>query len=147
MSTYYSLRYHVTFSTKHRKPWIREAWQDRLHAYLAGTIAKLDGRAYKVGGIEDHVHLLIGLKTTHCIADVLRELKKSATAWVHEELEFPPFCWQDGYAVFSVSPTASHKVAQYIENQREHHRVRSFREELQLMLDAAGVDYDPRFLD
>ena len=76
-----------------------------------------------------------------------REVKKAATAWVHQEIGFEPFCWQDGYAIFSVSPDAQPVVAAYIDNQAEHHRQRSYLEELRVMLDKAGVEYDPRYLE
>ncbi len=147
MSTYHSLNYHITFSTKNRTPWIKSHWIGRLHAYIGGTVNDLGGKALNIGGVEDHVHLLIGLKPTHCISDFMRELKKSASKWVHEMIEFPPFEWQDGYAVFSVSPTGRESVTKYIENQKEHHRKKSFREELIFMLKKAGIEFDPKYLD
>ncbi len=147
MSTYYSLHYHVVFSTKFRKPWIRDVWRDRLHEYLGGTVRSLEGKPLKVGGVDDHVHLLVGLKTTHCVADFLRELKKSATTWVHDAVQLRSFRWQEGYSVFSVSPTAREQVSRYIANQKEHHRKHSFREELRVLLESAGVEYDPKYLD
>ena len=118
-----------------------------MHAYLGGTVNDLDGKALKIGGVEDHVHLLICLKPTHRISDFMRELKKSASKWVHETIDYPPFEWQDGYAVFSVSPTGRESVAKYIENQKEHHRKESFREELIFMLKKAGIEFDPKYLD
>jgi len=147
LSTYHSLNYHITFSTKNRTPWIQADWIERLHAYLGGTVNDLDGKALKIGGVEDHVHLLICLKPTHRISDFMRELKKSASKWVHETIDYPPFEWQDGYAVFSVSPTGRESVAKYIENQKEHHRKESFREELIFMLKKAGIEFDPKYLD
>ncbi len=147
MSTYHSLIYHVTFSTKHRTPWIKDGWIERLHAYLGGTIKRLEGVPLKIGGVEDHVHLLISLKTTHRLADVMRDVKTSSSKWIHEDIGFAPFDWQDGYAVFSVSPTAQETVASYIANQKEHHRKLSFREELVQILEAAGIVYDPKYLE
>ncbi len=75
MSTYASLHYHITFGTKHRRPLIARSWESHLHEYLGGTVRGLDGFPQGVGGVEDHVHLLVGLKTTHTVADFLRELK------------------------------------------------------------------------
>src|SRR4029079_2991155 len=97
-------------------------------------------------GTADHVHLLIGLKATHCLADVLRELKKSSSVWVNEEIG-EVFAWQEGYAAFTVTPTARPAAKKYIANQEEHHRAKSYREELIEMLAIAEVEYDPRFLD
>jgi putative transposase len=78
---------------------------------------------------------------------VLRELKKAASVWVHEEIGLTKFAWQEGYAAFSVSPTARAPVKGYIARQEEHHRSKSYREELVELLEKAGIEYDPRFLD
>lgn len=146
-STYLSLHYHIVFSTKHRVPCIDVAWRARLHEYLGGTVQGLGGYSQGVGGVADHVHLLAGLKATHCLADVMRELKKTSSAWVHEQIGLPTFAWQEGYAAFTVSPTARDGVRGYIANQEEHHRSRSFREELIELLAKAGVTFDERYLD
>ncbi|MBI2481207.1 MAG: IS200/IS605 family transposase [Planctomycetia bacterium] len=147
MSTFASLHYHVVFSTKNRMRYIDPQWEMRLHEYLGGTVRGLDGFPQGVGGVEDHVHLLIGLKTTHCIADFMRELKKATSRWVHEEIGLEQFAWQEGYGVFSVSATARDQVKHYIANQRERHRHIGFRDEFIAMLERAGVDYDPKYLD
>ena len=147
MSTFHSLNYHITFSTRYRTPCIKHDWIDRLHAYVGGVVNQLDGEALKVGGVGDHIHILISLKTTHRLSDVMREVKKSSSKWVHETIQYPPFVWQDGYAAFSVGPTTCDTVASYIENQKEHHRRCSFQEELARMLDAAGIIYDPKYLE
>ena len=76
-STFISLHYHIVYSTKNRKPLIHADWRERLHEYLGGTVNGLGGFSQGVGGTEDHVHLLVGLKSTHCLADFMRELKKS----------------------------------------------------------------------
>jgi REP element-mobilizing transposase RayT len=146
-STYLGLHYHLVFSTKERRPFIDEAWRDELHKYLGGTIKGLGGFPDTVGGVSDHVHLLIGLKATHTLSDVLRELKKASSAWVHEQIGILQFAWQEGYSAFTVSATARASIRRYIENQPEHHRKLSFREELMHMLKVAGVEYDPRYLD
>ncbi len=146
-STYLSLHYHLVFGTKNRKPFIAPEWRSRLHEYLGGTIAGLGGFPQGVGGVADHVHLLVGLKATHCLADVLRELKKASSVWVHEQIGLPSFAWQEGYAGFTVGATAREAAKNYIANQEEHHRAKSFREELVDMLEKAGIEYDPKYLD
>jgi len=105
-STFLSLHYHIVFSTKGRVPTIDAAWRPRLHEYLGGTVNGLSGFAQGVGGVADHVHLLVGLKSTHCLADFMRELKKSSSSWVHDEIGAKKFAWQEGYSAFTVSPTA-----------------------------------------
>ncbi len=146
-STYLSLHYHLVFATKNREAFIDAAWRERLHEYMGGTIAGLGGISQGVGGVADHVHLLVGLKATHCLADVLRELKKASSAWVHDEIGAAAFAWQEGYSAFTVGAPAREAVQAYIANQEEHHRVKSFREELIEMLERAGVEYDPQYLE
>ena len=146
-STYLSLHYHLVFGTKNREPWIAPSWRSRLHEYLGGTISGLGGFPQGVGGVADHVHLLVGLRATHCLANVLRELKKASSLWVHEQIGLQPFAWQEGYAAFTVSATARAAVQSYIAHQEEHHRTRPFREELIKMLNDAGIEYDPQYLD
>jgi REP element-mobilizing transposase RayT len=133
-STYLSLRYHIIFSTKHRKPWILDPWHSRLHEYLGGTVRGLGGVPESVGGVEGHVHLLVGLRATHTLADFVRELKKSATGWVRDQQLQSDFAWQEGYSAFTVSPNARQGVRSYIANQVEHHRRRSYVDELQRIL-------------
>ena len=91
MSTFHSINLHVTFSTKQRKPWIKADWIERLHAYLGGIVKELDGKPLAIGGIDDHVHLLLGMKPTHRVSDFMRELKKSSSKWVHDEIQSPSF--------------------------------------------------------
>jgi REP element-mobilizing transposase RayT len=146
-STYPSLHYHLVFSTKDRKPTIVPAWRARLHEYLGGIVQGLGGVSQRVGGACDHVHLLVGLKATHCLADFMRELKKASSVWEHDEIGSKRFAWQEGYAAFTVSATSRAAVRRYIDNQDEHHRGRTYREELIEMLDKAGIEYDPRYLD
>lgn len=129
-STFLALHYHIVFSTQGRKPLIDASWRERLHEYLGGTVSGLGGFTQGVGGVADHVHLLVGLKATHCLSDVMLE-----------------FAWQEGYGAFTVSPTARPKVRKYIANQARHHRVMSFREELVEFLNKAGVKYEDRYLD
>lgn len=108
-----------------------------------------------IGGVADHVHVLMGLRATHCLADVMRELKKATSVWAADRMRedkrianmSAPFSWQDGYAAFTVSANACAAVRAYIENQEDHHRVKSFREELVEMLDRASVEYRVEFLD
>jgi len=146
-STYLSLHYHIVFSTKHRQPLIDASWRERLHEYLGGTVNGLKGFSQGVGGTDDHVHLLIGLKSTHCLADFMRELKKASSVWVHDEIGLAKFAWQEGYGAVTVGPTSRDGVKRYIANQEEHHRKLTFREELVSLLEQAGVEYDPKWLD
>src|SRR5258708_4373506 len=128
-STFLSLHYHIVFATKNRQQWIANSWRDRLYEYLGGTIQGLAGVPQAIGGIEDHVHLLVGLRATHALADFVREVKKSSTSWIRDEKLELEFSWQEGYSAFTVSPPARKAVRRYILNQQKHHRRRSLIEE------------------
>ena len=144
-STFYSLHYHVVFSTKERRPFIRSDWRARLHKYIGGTVRGLGGVAETVGGVEDHVHLPISLKTTDAPADIVREFKKASSVWVQENHE-RSFSWQESYSVFTVSWTHVPVLRRYIANQEGHHRKTSFVDELKRLLEKNGVRYDPKYL-
>ena len=94
----------------------------------------------------DHVHLLVGLEATHCLADFMRELKKQSTKWIRQQYRIE-FQWQEGYSAFTVSPSARRRVRGYISNQARHHRQKTYREELIELLKKAEIKYDPRYLD
>jgi REP element-mobilizing transposase RayT len=140
-STYFNLRMHIVFSTKDRRQFIAESWRSSLHEYLGGTARGLGTVAEAIGGIEDHVHLLVSYRPTLVISDFVRELKKASSVWSIEKHE-PQFGWQEGYSVFSVSASQKKKVAAYIENQAEHHRKVSSREELENFLRRHGIEYE-----
>lgn len=146
-STHTNLLYHVIFATKNREPVISPEWRPRLHEYLGGAVRGLGGVPQGVGGVGDHVHLLLALKPTHCLSDFMRELKKSSSAWISETIPLPSFRWQEGYAAFTVSASARESVRQYIAGQEEHHRHKTFRDELIGFLQKSGIDYDDRYLD
>lgn len=145
MSTYLSLHYHIVFSTKNRVPCLAQEWRDRLHTYMSGTVKGLGGFPQNTGGWNDHVHLLIGLKATHTVSDVLRELKKASTAWLRNEIGVRNFAWQEGYAAFTVGYRERELVRSYIDRQEEHHAVKSYKEEVLGMLEEHGVEYDPKY--
>ena len=145
--TFLSLHYHLVFSTKQRRPLITDDLLPRLHDYLGGTVNGLGGISQGVGGVADHVHLLVGLKATHCLADFVRELKKASSVWMQTEAGAAGFAWQEGYAAFTVSATAREQVRAYVAPQAEHHRERSFREELVLLLRRANVAFEEWHLD
>jgi len=145
-STHLSLHCHVIFGTKHQRPLILPEWRPRFHAYIGGTIRALNVVPEAVGGVADHVHLLIGIRATHRLADVMRDVKRVSSAWVHETIGNIQFEWQDGYGAFSVSASVLEKVKHYIANQEDHHRKITFQEEYVEMLQASGVEYDERYL-
>lgn len=145
-STHLSLHYHLIFSTKDRLAYLHRDWRGRLHSYLGGIVKDLGGVPESIGGIDDHVHLLVGLRATHRLADVLREIKSSSSKWVHEELNKPLFSWQEGYGAFTVNASQIKAVKDYIANQEDHHRNKTFQEEYLEFLRVYGVEYDEKYL-
>jgi len=145
-STHLSLHYHIIFSTKDRAPIIAPAWRDRLHAYMGGVIRNLDGVPEAIGGVVDHVHLLIGLRASARLSDVVRDLKSVSSRWVHDEVGDRGFCWQEGYGALTVSASQVDVVRDYIAEQESHHQKRTFQEEYLELLKRTGVKYDERFI-
>lgn len=145
-STYLALNYHLVFSTKDRCPWIETTWRDRLHAYLGGCLRTLGGLPEAIGGVADHVHLLVGLRATHRLCDVLEEIKRESSKWIHWEIGLAEFAWQEGYAAITVSPGLRDQVKAYIAGQEAHHQRRDFVAELKDFLAKAEIRYDEKYL-
>ena len=145
-STHTSLHFHLIFATKDRYPLIGNDWKARLHAYLGGLIRHLKGTPREINGMADHVHLLVGLRPTHCLADVLEQVKGVSSQWVHSEIGSRRFAWQTGYGGFTVSPSHLEAVSRYIRNQEIHHRKTTFQEEYLAFLNRSDVRYDERYL-
>src|ERR1035441_3721340 len=127
-SSYAALYYHLVWSTKLRTQFIQPAWKDRLYAYMGGILREQGNKLIVAGGMDDHVHLLCSLGRENSIRDIVQTIKTNSSKWLRSELS-PNFRWQDGYAAFTVSPSAIPSVERYIRNQEEHHRKRTFEEE------------------
>jgi putative transposase len=146
-NTYTALHYHFTFSTKLRQPWIGPEIEQRIWEYLGG-IARANGlKPLKIGGIEDHIHMLVGAPPTLAPSKIAQLVKGGSSVWIHETFgDLPHFAWQDGYGAFTVSKSAVPDVAAYIENQREHHRTITFQDEYRLLLVRHGIEFDEAYL-
>lgn len=138
---------HIVFSTKNRRPFLRgDQLQADLHAYLAGACRNLESPALKVGGVEDHAHILCRFGRNLSIAALLRELKRESSKWLAKEKQVREFQWQAGYAAFSISPSHVDALTEYIANQAEHHRQESFQDELRRLFGKYQVDFDERYV-
>jgi REP element-mobilizing transposase RayT len=139
---------HLVFSTKNRQPFLKDVeFRERTHAYLAGTCNKLETPAIKVGGVEDHVHILCRLAKTLDISTLIREIKRESSKWVKDECPtLSEFHWQAGYGAFSISPSHVDGLVRYIENQVEHHKVESFQDEFRRLCAKYGVAIDERYV-
>jgi REP element-mobilizing transposase RayT len=145
--TYSQLLLHVVFATKGRTPWITADLAERLYAYMGGIIRAEQGVLYAVGGVEDHVHLFIRWSPDGSISDLMRTVKSRSSKWVHDT--FPAlsaFAWQEGYGVFSVSPSQEVVVKRYIAGQAEHHKKEDFKSEFLKLLGAHDIEFDERYV-
>ena len=145
--TFTKLVYHCIFSTKGRRAFINETIRQRLYSYIRGILERNEAHALAIGGVADHVHLLIETSPAASVAEMMRIVKTNSSKWVHET--FPmhrEFAWQSGYGAFSVSSSAVPDVIRYIDNQAEHHRSRPFREELVEFLRRHGIEYDECYI-
>jgi putative transposase len=136
----------MVFSAKDRHPYIKEAWEARLHSCLGGIIGGLGGVALAIGGIVDHVHIEARLKATHCLADVIQVIKANSSGWIHRVIGSRLFGWQDGYGAFTVGRSQVEAIRQYILGQKEHHQKKSFQEEYLELLKQNGVEFDEKYL-
>jgi len=143
-----SVYLHIVFSTKDRFPFLADVGIRReAHALLGGIAKKFECPPLLVGGVGDHVHILLGLGRKVSQADLVKELKRGSSIWIKERFpEMQKFGWQAGYGVFSVSPSKLESVQRYIEKQEEHHRRKSFQDEFRSLLVKHGLSFDERYL-
>ncbi len=141
-----SLHCHIVFSTKHRRPQIKPDVQPRLFEYIGGIMRNHSSRLIAAGGMPDHVHLLASLGRTLAVADAVRLVKSNSSGWVHDELGFADFHWQDGYAAFAVSYSNLDEVKSYLANQEQHHRRISFQDEFLALLRRHDLEWDERYV-
>ncbi len=146
-NTFTSLHYHVIFSTKNRELLIHQDIEQRVWSYLGGIARENDMKALLVGGIENHLHLLLGIPAALSVSKALQLIKGGSSGWMKENLPgMGSFAWQDGYAAFTVSKSQVPEVEEYIRGQREHHRVKTFEEEYRTFLDRHEIDYDEEYV-
>ena len=144
-ATHLSLNVHIVFRTKDSAPLINDEIIAALHAYIGGISRTLGAVPLQVGGVADHVHILLGIKATHSVANLVQEIKKHSSPWLQERV--PGFSWQEGYGAFSVSPERIPGVVKYIQNQPELHKTMTFEDERIMLLKLARMDFDPEKLD
>jgi len=139
---------HAVFSTKDRFPFLQSAViRDEMHAYLGGILENLDCHSMAVGGVSDHVHLLFALSRVEKVADVIKELKRSSSAWVKTKSPaMKKFSWQSGYGVFSIGFSQVKAVRTYIAGQERRHRKISFQDEMRELLTRYEIDFDERYV-
>jgi REP element-mobilizing transposase RayT len=145
--SYVSAYFHCVFSTKERRPFITPELRDRLWPFLGGIARQNEMKATEIGGVEDHIHILLSLPPTLPVSKAMQFVKGASSKWIHET--FPGqrlFAWQEEYGAFSVSVSQLDRTIAYIRAQHEHHRKMTFQEEFLALLNKHGVEYDERYL-
>ena len=145
--SYVSSYSHCVFSTKDRRPLITAQLRERLWPFLGGIARENKMKALSIGGVADHVHILLSLPATIPVAKAMQLIKGGSSKWVHET--FPDqrlFGWQTKYGAFSVSVSKLDGIIMYIENQEEHHRKMSFQEEFIALMKKHNLEYDERYV-
>jgi putative transposase len=139
--------FHCVFSTKGRRPLITEDLQSRLWAYMGGIARDNRMKALTIGGVEDHVHILLSLPSTLAISKAIQLIKGGSSLWVHETFpEHRNFGWQEGYGAFSLDIALVERTTLYINSQAEHHRKQTFQEEFLAFLKKHNMEYDERYI-
>jgi putative transposase len=139
--------FHCIWSTKNREKWISKEVQPHLYSYIGGIIHNCDGNLIEIGGMPDHVHLLIYLNNLDNYSYLIRDIKSSSTAWVNKNFDLQSkFSWQQGYASLSVSLSSIEKIKTYIQNQETHHKKMTFEEEYLTILKRQKIQFDERFI-
>ena len=138
---------HLVFSTKDRTKSIDETIQLTLHAYLAATARDQGWECYRVGGVEDHVHVALRQPRTAKLSDFVGHIKRTSTAWMRkQDTRYSKFHWQNGYGAFSLSASHLDALITYIDQQKEHHRNLSFQDEYRAFLKKYSIDFDERYV-
>ncbi len=138
---------HIIFSTKDRKTWLHDTIRPELHAYMATVAGTGENVCFRVGGVEDHVHVAVLLGRTASVSRLVEALKVSSSKWIKTRgPAFARFRWQRGYAAFSVGPSDRAALLEYIDAQAAHHRRRDYQAEMRALFTKYGVAFDERFV-
>jgi REP element-mobilizing transposase RayT len=148
MHSFTSSLHHCVFATKGREPLLNPQIRERLWPYLGGIARENGMRALAIGGVADHVHMLISLPATMSVAKAMQLLKGNSSKWIHET--FPAlrqFAWQEGYGAFSIGISGVDETCAYIRGQEEHHRTKTYREEVIAFLQRHGLPFDDAMIE
>jgi len=145
--TFAQIYIQYVFTVRGRKNLITPSFEDELYKYIAGIVGGKDQKSLAVNGMPDHVHVLVGLKPAMRISDLIRDIKNNSTNFINEKgILQQKFSWQDGYGAFSYSESNFGNVIDYIKNQKEHHKKKTFRQEYLGFLKKFNIPYEEKYL-
>lgn len=137
----------IVFAVKRRENLISPVWEDELYKYIAGIIKSKDQKLLAINGMPDHIHILIGMRPSCCLSDLVREIKKSSDAFINEKGFLKnKFYWQSGFGAFSYSRSSLDNVVKYINNQKQHHQKTTFKDEYTAFLQKFEIEYEEKYL-
>lgn len=146
-NTYTKLYIQFVFAVQNRRSLIRPEWEEELYKYITGIIQNKSHKMIAINGMPDHLHMFIGFQPVDHMSELIKVVKGESTKWIKEQgYADGSFKWQAGYGAFSYSRSHIDRVYHYIQNQKEHHRKKSFREEYTELLKKFDVDYDERYI-
>jgi len=146
-NTFTQIYIHIVFSVKGRQNLIQKSWEDELYKYICGIVNGRDQKVYAIGGVADHIHLLVSIKPTISISELVRDIKAHSSKWINEKRFIDgKFQWQKGFGGFSFSHSQIDNVIAYMNNQEQHHKMKKFKEEYIELLKKYDIDYDENYL-
>ncbi|NJW54020.1 IS200/IS605 family transposase [Salinimicrobium oceani] len=146
-NTYTQIHLQLVFAVKFRSCLIQPSWKDELYKYITGIISSNEHKLLAIGGMPDHLHILIGMRPDQSVSQLLKEVKGSSSKWINERKFLSRhFSWQEGFGAFSYSKSDLPKVISYIQHQEEHHRKKNFQEEYLDLLKEFQVKFDERYI-
>ena len=144
---YTQILYQIVYSTKNRKPVLKEERQDELFKYLYGILKNKKCHVYIINGVEDHIHIVTHLHPTVALSSLIKDMKIASSKWIKEKNIFSDFSgWQDKYGAFTYSIKDKDRLIEYVKNQKKHHKTKSFKEEFIELLNEHEIDFDEKYL-
>jgi len=146
-NTYTQIYLHIVFSVKGRQNLIQKKWKDELHKYICGIVNGKEQKVYAIGGMSDHIHILVSIKPNMAISDLVRDIKANSSKWINEKgYIIGKFQWQEGFGAFSYAQSQLDTVIAYINNQEQHHQKKTFKDEYLELLQKFKIQYDEKYL-
>jgi putative transposase len=146
-NTYTQLYIHLIFAVKFRQSLIEKEWKDRLHKYMTGIFQNNGHKVIQINSMPDHLHVFIGFHPNQSLSSIVQNVKTESSKWVNSNKFLPgKFHWQEGFGAFTYSKSQLDNVANYIINQEEHHRKKTFRDEYREFLNSFGVDWNENYI-
>lgn len=146
-NTYTQIHLQFVFAVKYRLSLIQPSWKDELYKYMTGIIQHYEHKLLIVNGMPDHVHLLIGMRPSQSVSELMKQVKGDSSKWINDRgFVNGKFQWQEGYGAFSYAKSDLPNVIKYIQQQEDHHRIKTFMDEYKELLDAFEVAYDDKYI-